>query len=110
MEGLKNLTLSIIWNMIVAWLVIGLIVFIDNHYGILDKAFIPSIIKFIQGFGFSAKVVLFIALTIIFVILSAHEFFGVIVRYLLGGIYIVVVVAIAVAVIYYIGVFLLGLL
>lgn len=65
-----------IWAAICAWIFVWLIGYINDHTAFLEKAFFPSILDFIHGFGFSAKKVLFFALFIFLWLTGLHKYIG----------------------------------
>ena len=107
-NGFKNFVFSLLWAMICAWLVMKLIIFIDAQYHLSQIAFAPAVINFINGFGISARMVLFVIITAILLFTGAHKWFGGMLVYVLGFAYIAFFVALGGAVIYYVFVWLTG--
>ena len=107
-NGFKNLVFSLLWAMICSWLTLRLFIFLEAHFHFSQIAFAPKIIDFIHGYGFSVKKVLFVLITIVYLLTGVHRLFGGLLKYLLGFMYIAFFAAIGIAVIYYVFIWLTG--
>lgn len=89
---MKNFIFGFIWAGICAWMAVWLVGYLNVKTGFLQDFCFPAIINFVNGFGFSAKTVLYLVLFLIFWATGMHKFVGRWLLNLIGLVTLIVVV------------------
>lgn len=91
---------NFIWAAICAWMLVWLLGDLDAKFGILNHYYIPNIIEFVRGFGWSAKTILFIATFLVFWTTGIHKIVGRILLFLIGWTVIIILAGLVIMVAY----------
>jgi hypothetical protein len=84
---MKNWIFSFVWAAICAWTVVKVLL----YFNLAEK--MPWAVGFIHNWGFSAKTVYFLVIFFFFWITGLNKFIGSAIRYLIGSIVLIVVLA-----------------